>query len=234
MPDTAPCPPRVVVARLRIGRSLALVPWAVAGWPAGWALWWLCLPVAADPKGLPQVLNAPVAWEFLSRAFWWAAAALALFLLGRLLVPSLGTWVGRKLPMRSREWFVAQGRARRAPRTLSVIIVVVLLAPWTLFALVAPLSANLFIASRVLAGLGMTALLLSLAGRRGRSLSCARCGYRMSSWRSAAPRCPECGSHWRDSRKIACGSRHAHRPSFAAGLGLLVLSLACLLLFGSL
>jgi len=234
MHGTASFPPRVIVARLRIERSVALIPCAASGWLAGWALWWLCLPIAAGPTALPQAAKAPVAWEFLSNAASWAAGAVALLILGRVLAPALGKWAASTLPLRSREWFVAQGRARRAPRRFSVTLVIMCLAPWALMALVAPSPVYLVMASRVLAGLGMTVAFLSLAARRGRRLSCRRCGYPMTSWRSATIRCPECGSHWRNPGKIACGRRHTHRPSLAAGMGLLALSVGCLVLFASL
>lgn len=53
--------------------------------------------------------------------------------------------------------------------------------------------------------LGIPLLILGLRSRIGPFLTCARCGYRMSSWRRAKDPCPECGNLWKQPWGAALG-----------------------------
>jgi hypothetical protein len=53
--------------------------------------------------------------------------------------------------------------------------------------------------------LSVPLLILGLKSRVGTFLTCARCGYRMSSWRRAKDPCPECGNLWKQPWGAALG-----------------------------
>ena len=142
----------------------------------------------------------------------------ALVVLGTLvLIVWLAPAVARlALDHRMRSWTqAARARDRRVGRRSNPILIafltVILLSPGAVMLFgdgpVAGAMLGSFIYLKASLQLGVWAFF----DRRGRHLVCAKCGYAMSSWRSAQAACPECGNRWKDDWKARMGRRTLNR-----------------------
>jgi ribosomal protein L37E len=64
---------------------------------------------------------------------------------------------------------------------------------------------------------GVIVIAFGLVARRGKHLTCARCGYRMGSFRASADRCAECGGEWRNPWHHTIGERRISWRLIGAG-----------------
>ena len=123
---------------------------------------------------------------------------------------------------------------RRLPMIIKIAVAFIVVLIVTTAA-IGPWQAACLGAAKFSAGYGLAVAAMSLRSRRGRGLVCARCDYPMQSWRTAPPRCPECGNPWRADWRARIGNRATRWPTLLIGLALLALSTcltAALVLWG--
>jgi uncharacterized protein with PQ loop repeat len=160
---------------------------------------------------------------------------------GRLLSPemlgvlgffALTIWVApaivrQSIEVRLRSWTpAARARDRMIRRPSKPIFIAV----FTLI-LLAPIAIMLFgdgpvpgalLGSFIYLKVSLLLGIFALFDRRGTHLACAKCGYAMSSWRSAKPTCPECANPWKEPWNARVGIRVLYRGLAALSIALLI------------
>jgi hypothetical protein len=135
-------------------------------------------------------------------------------------------FIDRKLRLVTSESARSERRRQRIARRIG---------PWVVLLLIAALLLSISVPSTRLKGHifltimgaigGMPLLILGLKSRIGPFLTCARCGYRMSSWRRAKDPCPECGNLWKQPWGASLGVPGIRWNLVAWGVGMQLASL---------
>ncbi|MCX5690740.1 MAG: hypothetical protein NTV94_13325 [Planctomycetota bacterium] len=159
-------------------------------------------------------------------------------MLGVLGLIALTIWVApatvrQSIELRLRPWtLAAQARDRKIRRRSKPIFIAV----FTLI-LLAPIAIMLFgdgpvpgalLGSFIYLKVSVLLGIFALFDRRGTHLACAKCGYAMSSWRSAKPSCPECANPWKEPWNARVSIRVLHRRLAMFSIALLITSVVML------
>lgn len=137
--------------------------------------------------------------------------------------------VRQTIDLRLRSWRLTNRardrKIRRQSRPIfSVQLTLILLTPIGMLPLGAGPNIAALFGSFIYLKVSLLLGVAALFGRRGKHLTCAQCGYAMSSWRCAKPTCPECANRWKEDWKARIGSRALNQPLAALSVGLFITS----------
>jgi hypothetical protein len=192
--------------------------------------WRLARSSATLPGGAPL----PPFWTWLSERSISPQVIILLALIGAAAVagPALWRWSFDRALARSTTRSTTAERARATRLGQRILKVEAVAVPVLLIGSAVTIAWQVPLALFALFGLIFAPLLivLGLFHRRGRGLRCARCDYRMMSWRADAPVCPECGLEWRKPWNLRWGRRCICWPMVAGGAAIAIFAAAALVL----